>query len=98
MNVLYAWLLPVALSLVAFLLCLAIPRFGRYSLRALVVPVAFAFCASVGAAVIVISLHKLGLPVPRQTWNLYVLYFVCGAGGAWLASLAGERVGRKFGL
>jgi hypothetical protein len=54
MNVLHGWLLPIALSLLAFLGCLAIPRFRHYSLRALVVPMAFS-SSRLGAVSLLLS-------------------------------------------
>jgi len=93
MNVLHGWPLPIALSLLAFLVCLAIPRFRHYSLRALVIPMAFSLFAAGGGLVIVISLHELHLPVPGQYWSLTTLWLIVasvelGLEISWLYGLA----------
>jgi len=92
------WLPLVASSVILFLTFLAIPRWRRYALQALVIPIAFVLFASAGGVLVVISLHELRLPVPHQYWSLATLWLVCGLCGAWLGSLAAKRVSRRFGL
>jgi len=53
------WLPLIASSVILFLSLLAIPRWRRYALQALVIPIAFVFFASFGGATVVIILHEL---------------------------------------
>ena len=55
----------VVLSLLAWALCLVVPKLHQYALQALVAPVAFGFCSIVSAVTIVVSAAGLRRPVPE---------------------------------
>jgi|SRR5689334_887195 hypothetical protein len=92
------WLPLIASSVILFFTCLAIPRWRRYALQALVIPIAFVLFASFGGATVVISLHELRLPIPHQYWSIAMVWFICGLCGAWLGNAAAKRVSRRFEL
>ena len=86
------------LSVILFLSFLSIPRWRRYALQVLVIPMAFVLFASFGGAIVVISLHELRLPLPQHFWSAGAAWLVCGLCGAWLGNLAAKQVSRRFGL
>src|SRR5215472_5718997 len=82
----------ILLSLVAFALSLAIPRWRPYAFRALVVPVAFGFCSIVAMVLILVVSHGLNLQFAnapmvgaRGLFEGLAIYFVPGLVGAWFA-------------
>jgi hypothetical protein len=91
MQVIYA--APfILLSLVAFVLSLAIPRLRPYAFRALVAPVAFGFCSIVAMVLILVASHGLNLQFAnapltgaRGLFEGIAIYFVPGLGGVWIA-------------
>ena len=99
MQVIYA--VPfVLLSAIGYLACLAIPRMRRYTLQAVVAPLAFGFCSIVGAAAVVLMSDYTGFQIAAFNSPLVgaggfltalTIYFVPGALGTWLAiSLTGR--------
>jgi uncharacterized membrane protein len=97
----------ILLSLVSYLICLAVPRFRRNALQALIVPVAFGFFSIVGMVVIVLAGDVL---TERFRFNVdtgplvgvkgifigFFIYFVPGILGAWLAVHLVNKIKRRF--
>ena|SRR5260370_38446915 len=86
----------VALSALAFLLCLAIPGVRRYKLYALVAPVAFGFCSIVTMGIVVVTGDLVGQRLRLSVFSepltgikgaaiLLFIYFIPGILGAWFA-------------
>jgi hypothetical protein len=82
----------ILLSLVAFVLSLAIPRLQPYAFRALVAPVAFGFCSIVAMVLILVASQGLNLQFAnaplagaRGFFEGVAIYFVPGLVGAWIA-------------
>jgi len=82
----------ILLSLVAFVLSVAIPRLRPYAFRALVAPVAFGFCSIVAMVLILVASHGLNLEFAnapltgaRGLFEGIAIYFVPGLVGAWIA-------------
>ena len=80
------------LSGLAFLVCIAVPRWRRYKLQALVAPVAFGFCSVVamGAIVVTAVYMRLGLfskpwSGPRDAMPFVFIYIMPGLLGSWCA-------------
>ena len=97
----------ILLSLVAFLSCLAIPQLRRYAVQALVAPVAFGFCSIVGMVVMTFTADFLNdrfrLPVnPEPLVGIrgiaiaFVIYFIPGVIGAWLAVSVVNRIKQRI--
>lgn len=101
MQIIYA--IPFALvSVLAFLLCVAVPRWRRYKLQALVAPVAFGVCSIVAAALIVLTSDHFNLGLftrpwtgPRDAAPLLLIYIVPGLIGSWAAVLAVTRIAQR---
>jgi hypothetical protein len=102
MQVIYA--LPfVLLSMLGFLMCVAVPRWRRYRLQALVAPVAFGFCSIVpmGAIVLTSDHFNLGLfSKPRSGLRdavpLLSIYFIPGLVGSWCAVATVTKIVRRL--
>jgi hypothetical protein len=92
------WLPLIVSSVILSLSFLAIPRWRRYALQALVIPIAFVFFASFGGTIVVITLHELRLPLPLHFWTAATVWLGCGICGAWLGNAAAKQVSRRFGL
>ena len=98
MQVFYA--IPfVLLSLLAFEVCAAAPRWRRYRYQALVAPVAFGFCSIAGTVAIIVSADHLHLALFTQSWSgmrdvatLLLIYFVPGLLGSWCAVAAVAKI------
>lgn len=97
----------ILLSLVSYLICLAVPRLRRHALQALVVPVAFGFCAIVGVVALVLAgdtlterFHFDVNPGPlvgmKGILTGFVIYFVPGILGAWLAVHLVNKIKQRF--
>jgi hypothetical protein len=97
----------ILLSLVSYLICLAVPRFRQNALHALVVPIAFGFCSIVGMVAIVLAgdtlterFHFDVNPGPlvgmKGILIGFFIYFVPGVLGAWLAVYLGSKIKRRF--
>jgi len=97
-QVIYA--LPfVLLSIVSFLVCVAVPRWRRYSFQALVAPVAFGFCSIVAAGAIVLTCDHFNLGLftsqfswPRDAVSSVLIYFLPGLIGSWAAVLVVAKI------
>jgi hypothetical protein len=94
-QVIYA--LPfVLLSIVSFLVCVAVPRWRRYSFQALVAPVAFGFCSIVAAGAIILTCDHFNLGLefswPRDAVWSVLIYFVPGLIGSWVAILVVAKI------
>ncbi len=81
----------ILLSLIAFVLWLAIPRLRPYAFRALVAPGAFGFCSIVASMLILVASHGLNLQFAnaplagaRGLIEGIAIYFVPGLVGAWI--------------
>lgn len=94
MQVIYA--VPfVIFSLIAFPICLIVPRWRPYSIRALVAPVAFGACSVValGIGIFAADFAASLLHAGESAQNVYsyfalFLFPAGGACGAWLAATA----------
>ena len=89
----------VLLSILCFLICVAVPRWRGYRFQALVAPVAFGFCSIVAMAVIVLTSDhfNLGLftKVPSGSLEavaLFMIYFIPGLIGSWGAVAAVTKI------
>jgi hypothetical protein len=91
MQVIYA--LPfVLLSMLGFLMCVAVPRWRRYRLQVLVAPVAFGFCSIVAMGAIVLTSDHFNLGLFSKPWSglrdavpLLLIYVITGLVGGWCA-------------
>jgi hypothetical protein len=81
----------VLVSITLAVVCLSVPKLRPYTLRALVGPVAFGFCAAWGLVIAQLALDAL---LPSQlaeppSWMNYILaavaYVGSGAVGVWIA-------------
>jgi hypothetical protein len=87
------------LSVAAFLVCLAVPRWRRYKLQALVAPVTFGFCSIVTAGAVVLTADMLNLGLFAQQVSgakdavpLLLIYFIPGLVGSWGAVAVVNRI------
>jgi biotin transporter BioY len=97
----------ILIALVSYLICLAVPRFRGNALQALVAPVTFGFCSIVGMVVMVLLGNALS---ERFHFNInpgplvgmkgiligFLIYFVPGILGAWLAVHLINKIERRF--
>lgn len=97
----------ILLSLISAVTCLAIPQLSRYTLQALVAPVAFGLCSIVGMAVM-----SLGGDVLTKHFQIVIspgplaeiedilislfIYLISGIVGAWLAVYLTNKITQRF--
>jgi len=97
----------ILLSLISAVTCLAIPQLRKYTLQALVAPVAFGLCSIVGMAVMVLSGDVLTKrfqivvsPGPfaeiKDILISLFIYFISGIVGAWLAVYLTNKMAQRF--
>ena len=89
----------VLLSILSFLVCVAVPRWRRYRFQALVAPVAFGFCSIVVAGATVLTSDHFNLGLFTKEWSgtrdavpLLLIYFIPGLLGSWFAIVGVTRV------
>ena len=95
MQIIYA--IPfIAVSIIAFVVFLSVPRLRRYALPALVAPVAFGACSVAGLGLLMLAIDTRYDSLPRVIAVGAPLLAFLGAGvaGAWLA-IAGLLFARK---
>jgi hypothetical protein len=98
MQVIYA--MPfMLLSVLAFVVCFAVPRWRRYRFQALVAPVAFGFCSIVAMGAIILTADYLNLGLFTKPWSgvrdvvpLLLIYFIPGLLGGWCAVAAVRKM------
>jgi len=92
MQVIYA--LPfVVFSIIAFLTCVAVPRWRHYRFQALVAPVAFGFSSIVAMGVIVLTSDHFNLVLFTKPWpGMLLTYFTPGLSGSWAAVAAVTKI------
>jgi hypothetical protein len=76
-------------AIAAAAICIVVRKLRRYTLRALVGPVAFGFCSVVGfiiAILLVEEFYRGPTPGPVVGYSLAaIIYFGCGLLGTWIA-------------
>jgi hypothetical protein len=98
MQVFYA--IPfVLLSLLAFEVCVAAPRWRGFRYQALVAPVAFGFCSIADMGVVILTADRLNLAIFTRPWSagrdvvpLLLIYFIPGLLGSWCAVTAVAKI------
>jgi len=87
------------LSVLAFLVCVAVPRWRRYWFQALVAPVAFGFCSIVAAGAAALTSDYLKLGLFTKPWSgilsalpIISIYFLAGFVGSWCAIVAATKI------
>ena len=91
MQVIYA--VPfMLLSILGFLVCVAVPRWRRYKLQVLVAPVAFGFCSIVTAEAVLLTADHFNVGLFARPLSgllgsvtLFLIYFLPGLVGGWCA-------------
>jgi hypothetical protein len=101
MQVIYA--APfMMLSMLGFLICVAVPRWRPYKIQALVAPVAFAFCSIVTAGAVILTADYVNLDLFTKPWSgprdavpLFFIYFIPGLVGSWCAVAAVRKIAAR---
>ena len=76
----------IVLSVAAYLCCIAAPRLRTYAFRALVAPLAFGVCSTVGGLAGLATSARLSVLPDRMTFVICAgIYLLCGVTGAWFA-------------
>src|SRR5215469_1333429 len=101
MQVIYAFPF-ILISFAAFILCLAVRRWRRFIIHAVIIPPAFAISSIIGMFSIVLIANGFGHPLPGLEGNLLLLlipiYLAPGIIGAWLAYRIINAILRRLGF
>jgi hypothetical protein len=101
MQVIYA--APfILISVLAFGVCVVVPRFRHYAVQVLVAPVSFGICSIVAFAIVALTnaviTKRLGIVIPN--WAVVAgcifAYFTVGLIGAWFAAWIAGRFLRRI--
>jgi hypothetical protein len=92
----------ILISVLAFGVCVIVPRFRRYAAQMLVAPVSFGVCSIVGFAIVALMnaviTERLGIVIPN--WAVVAVcifaYFTVGLVGAWFAVWFAGRFLRRI--